>query len=89
MGPVATEQDITDALLIAEQAREETAMQLDYGELELFDTLRAAGWTWERIGEHLGYGPGGARQGARGRYERLRRRRPGYQPREGTGPASA
>lgn len=78
--PEVTEQDLADALLLVEDARESLNLRIDGDELQLLHQLRAAGWTWERIGTHLGYPPDSARQVSSGRYRRLKKRLPSALP---------
>lgn len=81
--------DLADALLLLDKAREDLVRRADANELKVLDTLRAAGWTWRQIGEHLQYRPDVAAQRACDRYRRVRALFPGYQPRHETTPPVA
>ncbi len=51
--------------------------EIDLAELQIIDAARAAGMRWRQIGEVLGFET--PKQGAIGRYKRLRRNHPEYQ----------
>jgi hypothetical protein len=78
--PEAREEDLADALLLLDEARQDLISHADYNELQVLDALRGRGWTWQRIGEHLQYPADVAERRARARYDRVRKLFPGYKP---------
>lgn len=75
----STDEDIADAALLLDEAREQTMSRLDHQELTILDGLQVLGWTNQKIGEHLGYDKRTAAAQVGGRIKRLRKRLPSFE----------
>lgn len=75
----ATDQDVANAAILLDEAREDVLRNLDYTELLILDGLTARGWTNKQIGEHLGYNPQNAAAQAANRIKRLHRKFPSFE----------
>lgn len=68
------------ALLAGITALDSVALLRDWQELVLIDAARTGGASWADIGAAMGYRSAVAKQGAKGRFDRLVARHPGFHP---------
>lgn len=87
--PAVRIDDLADAVVLLDEAMEEAVYSAQHRELEILDTLHSAGWSWQQIGEHLGYAPPTAAAQAASRVKRLQRRFPSYEPHTLPAPADS